>query len=243
MEPTSHLRCTACDAILGASPSRCPKCGGPVQTMMAIDLGGSITPRGDLEVVADNPTPDGAAVQYVSPAGMRSHSTIGPGRVEATVQGPIDLGRASDSRVADRIIDQLRAGGREVEVLQHLDHDGEDRKIRCDGVDLTIQVVATPPDPGFLAQASRGSASTSVSIPQAAAWIADSVAKKGVHYPAATKARMLLAVDTRAAGVLSSSAIVAEIQQTYGDLADKHGFADVWLSGPSDSRSTRLPGR
>lgn len=196
--------------------------------------------RGTVEAVADNPTPLGESIQYVSPSGMYSHSTLTPEELELTVKGPVDLGRRSDASVADRIIAKLRDDGRNVVVIPHEDSGGEDRKIRCDGDERIIQVVAVPGDPKFLAQASGGSASTTVPAPAAVEWIGRAVEQKAKRYSPEAKARMILAVDIRAAGVLATPTVVESLRKKYGDLCATSGFADIWLAGPSDSRSTRL---
>jgi hypothetical protein len=205
-----------------------------------MSLGGGITPGGSVEVVSDNPVPGGSAIQYVSPSGMYSHSTISPTGIDLTIRGPIDIGRRSDTGVADRAITMLRNEGHEVILLSHQDAKGEDRKVTCDGRTLSIQVIGIPAVPTFLGEASRGSAATSGALGHVANWIADAVAKKGARYPEADKARMLLALDTRAVGVLSSTVVVGTVQRDHGDLPRRYGFAGVLLSGPSDSRSTQI---
>ena len=162
--------------------------------------------------------------------------------MELTLQGPIDLGRRSDIRVADRVISILRSEGQSVELLHHEDSHGDDRRIRCNGQDVSIQVVSVPTAPDFIRDASRGSANTVVSLSDAAGWINEAVTLKAGHYSTAAKAQMLLAVDVRAVGVLASPPVVAAVEQRFGDPCATHGFGAVWLVGPLESHSTRFSG-
>ncbi len=208
--------------------------------LFGMNLGGSITLAGSLEGVADNPRGDTQSIQYLSPAGSRSDSTLGPAGVELTMRSPVDIGRRGESVVIDRVISQLRADGRAVSLLSHEDQRGEDRKIDCDGENVTIQVIGVPGAPTFLAEVSRGSASTSVSLDGSIDWIADAVSKKAELYPSFDRRNMLLAIDVRAVGVLVSPPVTTAIGDGHGDLCQKSGFGGIWLVGPSDSRCTRL---
>lgn len=237
--PSNTIRCTACGAEHQTTTTACPNCGGML-LVTAPFMGGGLRPSGSVECVADNPTPGGSAIQYVSPGGMYSHSTHSPTGIDVTLKGPVDIGRRSDTTVADRAVDLLRANGHEVRLITHTDALGEDRRVNCDGRTLAVQVIGVPTAPGFLADASRGSATTSWSVDQAADRVTEAVAKKAAHYSASDRAGMLLTVDIRVAGQLSSPEVVRNIEARHGDLPRLHGFAGVILSGPSDSRSTQI---
>jgi len=211
-----------------------------VGRLFGMKLGGSITPAGSLEGVADNPRGDTQSIQYLSPVGSRSDSTLGRAGVEVTMRSPVDIGRRGEPVVVDRVISQLRADGREVTVLSHEDQRGEDRRINCDGENVTIQVIGVPSARTFLAEVSRGSASTSVSLDASIDWISDAVSKKAELYASVDRRKMLLAIDVRAVGVLVSPLVTTAIADRHGDLCQKAGFGSIWLVGPSDSRCTRL---
>jgi hypothetical protein len=194
------------------------------------------------QLVGEESSAQTQAVTLKSFAGMRSKSALGPGGVEVTLQGPIDLGRRSDFRVATHVIDQLRADGRNVEVLTHTDKYGEDAQVRCDGEFVTIQVVSLRPTESFVAEASRGSATTLVPVAQAASWVNDAVRAKATQYGPDVRAEMLLAVDTRAVAVVALPQIVDAVHLQFGDLRSANGFGAVWLVGPLPSYTTRFPG-
>lgn len=236
------FRCSSCGARFLEQPAACPECGhAPVGRLFGVSVGGTLTPKGSLEVVADNPIPGGSSVQYVSPGGMHSHSTFADGEVQLTLSAPIDIGRGSDEAVADRVVAAMRNEGHRVEIFPHRDDHGEDRRIRCDDRELTIQVVGVPANSAFLGEASRGSATTRIPTSAAASWVADAITLKANKYSPEVRFSMVLAVDIRAIGVLASVEIVKELETTHVQVLARAGFAGAWLSGPSDSRSTRIP--
>jgi len=209
-------RCAGCGYQWTAQTSHCPRCASTsVGRLFGINLGGSITPAGRLEGVADNPRGESQFIQYLSPSGSRSDSTLGPAGIELTMRSPVDVGRAGEPVVVDRVISQLRADGRDVSVLPHEDQRGEDRKVSCDGENVTIQVVGVPAVPTFLAEVSRGSAYTSVPLAGAIDWITTAVNKKTELYPRADRRNMLLALDVRALGVLVSPEVTTEITRSH----------------------------
>jgi len=234
-------RCIDCAQQWNSDASNCPNCGSTrIGRLFGVMLHGKVNPCGVLEAVADNPHDGAETIQYLSAAGGRSDSTLSADRLELTMKSPIDLGRQGEGRVIERVIDQLRRDGRQINVLDSRDDRGEDCKVLCDGEIVTLQVVAVPPSAEFLGKASRGSASTNVSVEGAAGWVHDVVTKKQNRYPASERRQILLAIDARAVGVLVSTAVVSAIDSSYGNICEKSGFGAVWLVGPSDSRCTRL---
>ena len=235
--------CNDCDFRWGDPASACPSClSGNIGRVFFENPTGSIGFRGALEGVADSTRGDSQNIQYLSPLGTRADSSLGPTHLDLTIRSPIDVGKPGERMVADRVLTQLRAERHTIIELEHNDARGEDRQIRCDGRDVTIQVVAVPADSRFFRDASRGSASTSVTPAEAARWIYEAVVRKQERYATEVRAQMLLAVDVRAVGVLASASIAEELTAKYGALCATTGFGSIWLVGPSDSRSMRLPG-
>lgn len=233
--------CTACDHQWSDDATSCPACGrATVRRLFGNNVGGEIKPTGTLEGVADNPRPGQEFIQYLSPSGSRSDSALGADRLELTMRSPIDIGRNGESVVVGRVIAQLRADGRQVTLLPHRDERGEDGVILCDGKRVTVQVVGVPADHTFLAEASRGSASTTVPIDRAVFWIHEALKSKEAQYPLGDRAEMLLAIDVRAVGVLTSPTVTESVGVRYGDVCKDSGFGAVWLVGPSETRCTRL---
>src|SRR5207302_161915 len=130
-------------------PARdCPSCGSrKIGRLSFMNFAASTGFHGALEGVADNTRGDVQYIQYLSPSGMRADSSLGPKtRVDLTVRAPIDVGRRGEGIVADRVLSHLRAETRTIVELEHNDAQGEDRRVKCDGEDVTIQVVAVPAD-------------------------------------------------------------------------------------------------
>jgi hypothetical protein len=240
-EPIS--RCNDCGHQWPSPAGPCLKCGSQnTGRLFAMSFHSVITPTATLEAVADNSRGDQQTIQYLSRSGGRADSTLGPAQLDLTLRRPIDIGKKGEPVVVERVLGQLRADGHTISTLSHRDELGEDHLVDCDGSEVVIQVIGVPTATDFIGEASRGSASTSVSLEQAASWIRDAVAKKQAQYAPAVRATMLLALDVRAVGVLVSPLVADELRARHGDLCSDSGFAAIWLVGPSDSRCTRLPG-
>jgi hypothetical protein len=193
-----------------------------------------------IEGLADNQRGDTQVINYFTPSGSRSDSTLSPTGVELTLRAPLNAGRNSEQRVAERVVSQLQREGRDAKVVEAKDDRGEDSVILCEGEKITVQVITVSPSTDFLRQASLGSASTAVTHEGAALWIATAVEKKQNKYSAGDRAHTLLAIDAQMVGVLVSPQMVEAVTQLHGDLCHQSGFAAVWIVGPSDSRCTRL---
>jgi hypothetical protein len=232
--------CLGCGDVRADPAAVCLRCGGTLQERISIETEDSARFSEKEEVVGQESRPGVDAVVFKSFEGTRSHSTLANSRVELTLSGPLDLGKPAEGRVADRIISALRAEGRSVDYLPHEDARGEDRKIRCDGTAVDVQVVSVPSDCSFLREASQRSAYTGVSILEAATWINDALSAKATRYSSAQKDATLLAIDVRHVSVLVAEEVVRTVEQTFGNPCTSHGFGAVWLVGPVDSRCTKF---
>jgi len=237
----SEFICPTCGDVRGDRSPTCPRCGVPYEERVSIHTEDSATMTDTEELVGEESRPGLEAVVFKSFDGMRSHATLANATVELTLRGPLDLGRQGEPRVADRIVSVLKSEGRAVELIPHEDSKGEDSRIKCDGTDINVQVVTVPGATQFLREANQGSASTSVPIAQAAAWINDAASAKAAHYSATQKAGTLLALDVRHVSVLASEQVVQSVERLFGDPCRSHGFGAVWLVGPLDSRCTKFP--
>ncbi len=238
---TVEFICLTCGDVRADHRPQCPRCGGVYQERVSIHTNDSATLTETEEVVGEESRPGLDAIVFKSFEGMRSHATLANATVELTLSGPLDLGKRAEGRVADRVISVLKSEGKTVEVMPHQDSKGEDSKIRCDGADINVQVVTVPAATQFLREANQGSASTTVPILQAAAWINDAASAKAAHYSPAQNAATLLAIDVRHVAVLASEQVVQAVEQAFGNPCTSNGFGAVWLVGPLDSRCTRFP--
>jgi hypothetical protein len=235
-------KCVDCKFEWGTQTASCPDCGSTrVGRLFGKSFSRVVHPTATTEAVADNPRGDVETIQYLSPSGGRSDTTLSADQVELTLRPPIDMGREGEASVAERVLQQLRRDGRQVSSVPHSDDQGEDRQIICDGHTVSLQIVAVPSATQFLREASRGSASTTVSIDGAVQWVAHAIAKKQAKYASSDRANMLLALDARAAGVLVSTPVTTALAAKYGDICQRTGFGAIWILGPSASRCTRLP--
>jgi hypothetical protein len=135
--------CEDCDFRWGDPTSTCPSCGSSkIGCLSFMNFAASTGFHGALEGVADNTGGDAQHIQYLSPSGMRADSSLGPTGLDLTLRSPIDVGRRGEGIVADRVLAQLRAESRTIVELEHNDPRGEDRRIKCDDDEITIQVAA-----------------------------------------------------------------------------------------------------
>src|SRR4051812_2917781 len=96
--------CGSCSFEWRTEANACPSCGSTqVGRLFAVALDGTIMPRGTLEAVTDNQRGDTQTIQYLSPAGGRSNSTLSPQQLEVTLNSPIDFGRKGESFVVERV--------------------------------------------------------------------------------------------------------------------------------------------
>ena len=234
-------RCADCTQEWADAATQCPACGSSrVGRHFGVSMAASTVMKPGIEGLADNQRGDAQVINYFTPSGSRSDATLDPTRVELTLRAPLNAGRKSEERVAERVVSQLQREGRDARVVEAKDDRGEDSVIVCDTERITVQVITVPPSTEFLRDASLGSASTIVTHEGAANWIATAVEKKQSKYSPADRAHTLLAIDAQMVGVLASPQIVKAVSQFHGDLCQTSGFGAVWIVGPSDSRCTRL---
>src|SRR3954470_7439762 len=101
-------RCVDCALQLSVKASTCPNCGSTrIGRLFGVTLQAKMKVSAALEAVADNPRDGAETIQYLSAAGGRSDSTLSADGLELTMRRPIDLGRQGESRVIERVLDQL----------------------------------------------------------------------------------------------------------------------------------------
>ena len=192
---------------------------------------------GQVGVVADSHHGDSESIDYSSPEGIRSASTLGPGGVRLEMRGTAGLGRPGDPRVIELLVNLIRAEGRSVTVQPGTDSDGEDGVLQLDGTRVFVQCVSAPLAQDFYRAASAGSAATSGDLELARDWVSGAIDQKAQRYGPDFKASTILGIDVRHVGVLVSA---VAINSGLRNRAAAAGFLGVGLIGPHSSRVTWL---
>lgn len=192
---------------------------------------------GQVGVVADSRHGNTESVDYSSPEGLRSVSTLGPDGVQLEMHGTAGLGRPGETRVIELLADMIRSEGRSVTVHPGADADGEDGIFHLDGARVLVQCVSAPLAQEFYRAAFAGSATTSGDLEVARGWVVGAIEQKAQRCSADAKAGTILGIDVRHVGVLASS---VAINSALTSKAAESGFLGVGLIGPQSSRVTWL---
>jgi hypothetical protein len=154
------------------------------------------------------------------------------------LSGTYDIGERGEEAVIGLVVDALRGQGRTVSRVDAKDarnDRGEDARLVCDGQTVIVQVVTAPDDPQLLAAAARGVARTETTPAAAVGWLSGAIDRKALHYDAASKRSMLLAIDVRHMGV-----VVRLVDSNLRARAAATGFGAVWLVGPTTQTTVML---
>ena len=109
------------------------------------------------------------------------------------------------------------------------------------GSKLTIQVVRALTDPAFWKSLGRnGSASISVTVPEAAEYPKDAILFKVDKIPSAVCSSLTLALDATDVPALSFHPVIEAFNQKHGNWVDAQGFASIWVIGPEHEMVSRL---
>ena len=154
------------------------------------------------------------------------------GLIHVAMRDSLLRGRDNEPSVLD-VLGQLCAGT----IEPGDDARGEDARLCiADGTVLVIQIVTVPPEEEINRQVRQGlTVERVLTIPEAAAWIHMSIQKKLKVRSTTT----VLALDARHLGVLVDEDILAEFRRAFPNT-QACGFNQIWLSGPTAARSTRL---
>jgi hypothetical protein len=133
----------------------------------------------------------------------------------------------------------LVAQGLEVSISPGRDDFGEDRLLKCGGIDYVLQMVTTPADSTFWRAAPKG-ADTFANADGASKWLNDVVEMKARKIGPEERVKTVLAIDARHFGVLTDDRALDEYLPRYGHPATESGFASVWIVGPTVRHCKRL---
>lgn len=182
----------------------------------------------------------GDTVTRVTAPGASSENRISSGgTISVAVTGAGDVGRPGESRVVQTLRAILKNEGVESRTRPGEDRRGEDALLEV-GKPYVLQIVTVPPQAGFWQSARHGSASTSVPTSQAAEWIEQSIQMKVRKSSEADRPNTILILDAIHSGVLADDSVVAAYMERYGSPTQHHGFASVWIIGPTAQQSSRV---
>ena len=197
---------------------------------------------GDVGPVIEERDPSGEQfrIRTQTPKGARSHELLADGVVSLDIHGPTETGRKGEARVLDTLLNTLRQEGLQPVLEAGRDERGEDGILLLQDERLTLQVVSVPGCPELWRDANRGSATTSVTVADAAKWIRDAVSAKYTNTSPAERATTIVVLDAGLAGILSAHEVADAYLATYGNPHMEFGLASIWLVGPTASTTMRL---
>lgn len=183
----------------------------------------------------DPDDPGGRRVESRPASGGAADSVIAAdGTFEATLTGPLKVGRAGERGVAQVLASKLREVGYDIEAGDDARDDfGEDEILLINGRRTTLQVVTVPSDPAFWKKLNlTGEAALSENRAAALSILRDAIVAKSLK----TKGNVL-ALDVAHVAAIVSPALVKGYLDAFGNPAKEFDFHSVWLVGPT-ARST-----
>jgi hypothetical protein len=181
--------------------------------------------------------PPGAGLLSIEAPGYSSKSTLSvDGEVVLRLNGSKGLGTYGEPRVRHVLYEVLRRSHCLEVGTGARDADGEDGKLRLDGIEYILQVVsAVSGEHVNLSAASHGEVTISTTLCQLAQWLDETV---GIKAQRTDPPNTVLALDASILGVAVGPRLIA----AYHSLPSRvdHGFAAVWLVGQTPSYSFRL---
>jgi hypothetical protein len=197
---------------------------------------------GSPATVSEQNLADERRLQVNSGAGTRSLSTIGnTGEINIAAEGRPDIGRKSEGRVLDILLDCLNSAGHVATLIDGArDKYGEDGLVILDGDELTVQITAVVPSDEFWRQSAKGAATISGFASEAATWLHTAMMRKVDAIAPEQRRTTVLAIDVRHLGVLVDPTVLSAYEKAYGSCA-QFGFRATWIVGPVVAHSSRLP--
>jgi hypothetical protein len=197
---------------------------------------------GSPATVAEQNLSDQRRLQVNSGAGTRSLSTLSnTGEINIVADGRPDIGKKSEARVQDILLDCLRSVGHVATLIDGArDEYGEDGLVILDGDRMTIQITAVVPSDEFWHQSAKGGAAISGFASQGATWLHAAIMRKVGAIAQEQRRTTVLAIDARHLGVLVDPTVLIAYEKDYGSCA-RFGFRAAWVVGPVVAHSSRLP--
>jgi hypothetical protein len=234
--------CLTCGFSL-SDGEHCERCGPERKDATVTPAGFACTVTlGVPATIGEQNLPGQRGLQVNSGQGTQSFARITNDEVvSVNAHGRPDIGRRSEARVTDILLDCLRSVGHAVTVVEgHRDDHGEDGLLLLDGREFTLQITAIVPSSEFWRASAKGSGEVSATIAEATGWIYDAILRKTTTIAEPQRNAIVLAIDARHLGVLAAVPVREAFTKSYGS-AQQFGFRDLWLVGPLLAHSARLP--
>jgi hypothetical protein len=233
--------CEKCGETLLAAEGWCPSCSPVLSSASFAPASAQVNVVAQPVGILTRKVEDGVhSSTYHSPDGAKSSNTLSPDTFSLHLAGRSDAGKPGEATVVHAVETRLRETGYSVTRLTASDGDGEDARVLCDDIPVTIQVTMVPHEPGLWEQWRHGSTSTEVPLPTAVGWVKKAVDHKANRYSAPEKEATILALDVRHLGALVSPPFTEAIAAECGDVPSTSGFGAVWLVGATSSTCTAL---
>ena len=205
---------------------------------------------GQLEIQGQTPTliiagPDPEngddRVMVSAPAFQSQSSVTRAGDISLRVTGG-DAGQLGEPTVLHIFQSKLKQEALGYTLEAGSNQHGEDGILVVGSQRRVVQIVTGVTDPSFWTNARKGSASRRFTIAQAAEILNTAIVKKAERTVASQALKTVLLIDARQAAPLSSSVVLSEFVDRFGDPAAKYGFSSVWVVGPTANLTARLGG-
>lgn len=217
--------CSTCGRrhfVLKAEPGVLKVTGFPIGTIVEGDPNNPIGRRVDT---------------HPASGGTADSSVAADGTFQASLAGPLDLGRKGERRVMKVLFNKLGERGADVHVENDARDDfGEDGILVVDGCRTPVQIVTVPNNATIWKDLNvnktatlSGDLETAVSILRDAV-VAKSVKGKGT----------ILALDVAHVGAIVNSALADAYLAAFGDPVAEFSFGAVWLVGPTPRSTIEL---
>jgi hypothetical protein len=189
-------------------------------------------------VEGDPNNPIGRRVESRPASGGTADSSVAAdGTFQASLSGPLDLGRKGERRVMKVLFNNLRERGADVHVEDDARDDfGEDGILVVDGRRTPVQIVTVPNSAAIWKDLNVNKTATLSGDLQAAVCILrDAVVAKSVKGKGT-----ILALDVAHVGAMVNRALIDAYLAEFGDPVVEFSFSAVWLVGPSPRSTIEL---
>jgi hypothetical protein len=189
-------------------------------------------------VEGDPNSPTGRRVESRAASGGTADSSVAAdGTFQASLSGPLDLGRKGEHRVMETLCNKLRERGADVHVEDDARDDfGEDGILVIDGRRTPVQIVTVPNKATIWKDLNVNKTATlSGDLQAAVSILRDAVVAKSVKGKAT-----ILALDVAHVGAIVNRALVDAYLTAFGDPVAEFSFGAVWLVGPTPRSTIEL---
>ena len=167
-----------------------------------------------------------------SPGGESETRLTDADELSLLVEGA-EAGEDSEAWAVQTLCARLKQLGLVVALLPGENDRGEDGFLQVGDIKYVLQVTTATPADRFWGAANTSSAKAQATIERALEWLRRAIEKKGQRISSVDRARTVLAIDVRHAGLLAQESVAKLYTSRFGDPARKYGFASVWVVGPT----------